>query len=144
MKKLLLPFTFLTVAGLMMSFALLGPSIEFDKKEHNFGNIPQGTPVTHEFTFTNTGDAPLILESVKASCGCTTPAWPKEPIAPGAEGVIKATFNAAAGGSFNKSITVKTNINDESVILKLRGVVDLTSKVDEPTESAPQFNPTKK
>lgn len=144
MKKLLTPFSFLAIAGIFMSFALLGPTINFVNTEHDFGNIPQGTPVTHEFAFTNEGDAPLILESVKASCGCTTPDWTKAPIAPGATGVIKATFNAAAGGAFNKSITVKTNISAESTILKLRGVVELTSKVDGNTETTPEFNPTKK
>ncbi|MFY0675408.1 MAG: DUF1573 domain-containing protein [Bacteroidia bacterium] len=123
MSKLIIPFM-LIGALFFASFNMLKPSIKFDKIEHDFGKIPQSEPVSCEFTFTNDGDAPLILTNVKASCGCTTPDWPQEPIMPGAQGVIKATYNAAAAGVFDKTITVFSNSSKPELILKLRGVVE--------------------
>lgn len=90
---------------------------------HDFGKIPQGKPVTNEFKFTNTGKAPLVLSQVSAGCGCTTPEWSKEPIAPGKVGTIKATFNAAAVGTFNKTVTVTANVEGGSTYLMLKGEV---------------------
>jgi hypothetical protein len=89
----------------------------------DFGKIPQGKPVTHEFKFTNTGKVPLVLSTVQASCGCTTPDYSKEPIPPGKTGTIKATFNAAAVGSFNKSVTVNANVEGGATYLVLKGEV---------------------
>ncbi len=74
--------------------------------EHNFGKIPQGKPVTHEFEIQNVGKEPLALENVQASCGCTTPTWSKEPIAPGKTAKIAVGYNAAAAGHFEKWITI--------------------------------------
>jgi archaellum component FlaG (FlaF/FlaG flagellin family) len=98
------------------------PQIKFEKTTHDFGSIPQGTPVTTTFTFKNTGKAPLVLSNVQASCGCTTPSYTKEPIAPGKTGTITATYNAASVGQFNKSITVTSNAG-EPVVLMLQGTV---------------------
>src|SRR6185503_14722042 len=61
----------------------------FEAQNFDFGKIPQGKPVTHEFTFTNNGKVPMVITNVQASCGCTTPAWSKEPILPGGTGFIK-------------------------------------------------------
>jgi len=117
-------YSTLVLASFMLaSFTYLYPSIKFDKKEHDFGSIPQGDPVKCDFVFTNDGDAPLILTEVKASCGCTTPKWPQEPIMPGQKGTITAEYNAAADGMFNKTISVYTNINSEIITLILRGNV---------------------
>lgn len=90
---------------------------------HDFGKIPQGKPVTHEFKFTNSGKTPLVLSQVSAGCGCTTPEWSKDPIPPGKTGTIKATFNAAAVGPFNKSVTVTANVEGGSTYLTLKGEV---------------------
>lgn len=128
MKKLLIP-AFLLGLVVFSAFTLTAPAIKFDKMEHDFGTIPQGTPVTCDFTFTNTGDATLFLTEVKASCGCTTPKWPQEPIMPGKTGVITAEYNAAADGTFDKTISVFTNINGDVITLRLRGTVEKTSKV---------------
>lgn len=81
-------------------------TIQLKESSFDFGRIPQGKPVTHVFKVTNTGSAPLVLEDVQASCGCTTPEWSKEPIAPGATAEIKVGYNAAAEGSFEKSINI--------------------------------------
>ncbi len=83
-----------------------GPKIEFVKTTHDFGENPQGKPVSTDFIFKNVGNAPLVLQNVKASCGCTTPYWPKEPIMPGQESKISAKYNMSKAGNFNKSITV--------------------------------------
>lgn len=82
--------------------------IKFEKLEHDFGNQPQGKPVTYEFEFTNISSSPVVLENVSASCGCTTPTWTKEPVMPSKKGSIKAQYNMAREGAFRKSITVTT------------------------------------
>ena len=100
------------------------PGIEFEKKTHDFGKIPQGKNAAYSFQFTNTGDAPLTLEDVKPSCGCTTPKWPRKPIRPGETADIKAVYDAGSSGRFQKSITVKTNVEDNSrVVLSIKGRV---------------------
>lgn len=98
----------------------------FDAQNFDFGKIKQGTPVTHEFKFTNTGKVPMIITNVQASCGCTTPDWSKEPVPAGGKGFIKATFNAAAPGAFNKAVTVTANIPNGSVQLFIKGEVTTT------------------
>src|SRR5579862_1369440 len=70
------------------------PIMKFEKDTHDFGKIKAGGVVNYEFKFTNTGKSPLIITSAQASCGCTTPVWPKEPIKPGENGSIKVTFNS--------------------------------------------------
>ena len=79
------------------------------EKEYNFGEIPQGKPVYHIFQFQNKGSVPLKLEDVHASCGCTTPEWSRDPVAPGATASIKVGYNAAAEGPFDKYITINYN-----------------------------------
>lgn len=81
-------------------------TIQLRERSYDFGRIPQGKPVTHVFMVANTGKEPLVLEDVQASCGCTTPEWSKEPIAPGASAEIKVGYNAASEGSFEKSINI--------------------------------------
>ena len=102
------------------------PKATFNKTTHNFGTIPQGTPVTTTFTVKNTGKAPLLISGVQASCGCTTPSYTKEPIAPGKTGTITATYNAAAIGDFNKTITITHNAG-EPIMLTLQGTVQQSS-----------------
>ncbi len=97
--------------------------ISFANSTHDFGAIPQGIPVTYVFSFKNTGKEPLVLTSVTPSCGCTTPEWPKEPVKPGTTATIKATFNAASVGAFNKAITVVSNAKTPSVVLTFKGEV---------------------
>jgi len=98
----------------------LGSKITFTKSEHNFGQQPVGKPVTYDFEFTNTGNKPLILTEVKASCGCTTPGWTKEPVMPGQKGTVKVQYNMARENSFRKSVTVKT-ADGEVITLYISG-----------------------
>ena len=95
----------------------------WESPTHDFGKIKQGVPVTHEFTFTNTGKTPLVITNVQASCGCTTPNWSKEPIPPGGTGFIKATYNAASMGGFNKTVTVMANVEGGFKQLSIKGEV---------------------
>jgi hypothetical protein len=90
---------------------------------HDFGKIKQGVPVTHEFKFTNSGKAPLIIVNAQPSCGCTTPDWTKTPVGPGESGFIKATFNAGVAGPFNKTVTVTANVEGGTVQLIIKGEV---------------------
>jgi hypothetical protein len=99
--------------------------ITFDKTEYDFGKIKEGTLANYEFVFTNTGKTALVLNNVQPSCGCTTPEWSKEPIMPGAKGVIKASFNSyGRPGTFQKYITVQSNAGNSEVSLTLKGVVE--------------------
>ncbi|MES2329329.1 MAG: DUF1573 domain-containing protein [Bacteroidota bacterium] len=97
--------------------------IKFKEAEntHDFGAIPQGTPVSYDFVFTNTGKAPLILNGAAPSCGCTVPEWPKEAIAPGKSGVIKVTYNAANPNTFDRTVSVTSNA--DPVVLHIKGDV---------------------
>ena len=122
MNRILL---FISLIAVTASVAMIAPSAQFDwtKTAHDFGRIQQGKPVTAEFKFTNKGQLPLIVNNAKGSCGCTGVTYPKEPVAPGATGTIKATYNAAALGAFNKSVTVESNAADGTTILYMKGQV---------------------
>jgi hypothetical protein len=102
------------------------------ESEFDFGKIPQGKPVTHVFQFTNTGDKPFALDNVQASCGCTTPEWNKETIAPGATASIKVGYNAATEGPFNKTVSITYNGTQTKQII-IKGDVWKT-----PVTSAPE------
>jgi hypothetical protein len=100
--------------------------------EYDFGKIPQGKPVTHVFSVTNSGKMPFKLDNVQASCGCTTPVWDKEKvIAPGTTSEITVGYNAAAEGPFTKPVTITYN-GTQSKVITIKGTVWKT-----PTESAP-------
>ena len=89
----------------------VGESLNLKESEFNFGKIPQGKPVTHTFEFINTGKTPFSLENVQASCGCTTPEWTKNSVAPGESSKIVVGFNAATEGPFEKPVTITYNGN---------------------------------
>ncbi len=86
------------------------PTIKFNEELHDFGTIKDGDVVEHVFTFVNEGEAPLIISDAKATCGCTVPEWPKQPIAVGATGEIKVRFNSKnKPGVQNKTVTLTAN-----------------------------------
>ncbi|WP_020533058.1 DUF1573 domain-containing protein [Flexithrix dorotheae] len=89
----------------------------------NLGKIPQGIPAEATFTFTNTGTSPIVISDVKPSCGCTATEWPKEPVMPGKSAVIKAKYNAASAGNFNKTVKVTANTTQSITTLTIRGEV---------------------
>ncbi|WP_102406891.1 DUF1573 domain-containing protein [Parabacteroides bouchesdurhonensis] len=93
---------------------------------HDFGDIKEANgKVSHTFQISNTGDAPLVITRVIASCGCTTPEWTKEPIAPGKTGDVKVTYDPnGRPGPFAKTISVYSNGKTGSYILTIRGNVE--------------------
>lgn len=100
------------------------PVLAFAEKEFNAGDITQGDKVTHVFKFKNDGTTPLVISNVQTTCGCTVPEWPKEPILPGAESQIKATFNSAGKmGMQNKVITIHSNAAEPTTRVTLKSNV---------------------
>jgi len=117
------------------------PAMKVVKESHDFGTIEEGTQASFTFDIKNIGDQPLIINNVQPSCGCTTPEWTKEPIAPGATGKIMATFNSQGRpGAFNKAVTVMNNTSEATRVLTIKGFVGPKSEnknytVDELTNS---------
>lgn len=116
---------FISVNAADLKASLSSPAdsatISFTETMHDYGDIKKGSEGTYIFTFKNTGNIPLVLTNVRSSCGCTTPAWPKEPIVPGETGEIKVKYNTNTLGSFHKTITVLSNA--QTVVLTIKGSV---------------------
>lgn len=125
MKQIIFIFMAILLATGMVS-AQSKAVISAEETSHDFGTIKEANgKVSHTFKISNTGDAPLVLTRVIASCGCTTPEWTKEPIAPGKSGDIKITYDPAnRPGPFAKTISVYSNGKTGSYILTIRGEVE--------------------
>ncbi|MCG8306093.1 MAG: DUF1573 domain-containing protein [Cytophagales bacterium] len=119
---------FLSLAFLFVFESLLAQKAKFDFEEEtfDFGSIKEENgSVSHKFVFSNVGDTPLIIQGVRASCGCTTPAWTKEPVPPGEQGFITAKYNPKnRPGSFRKSLTVTSNADPASKVIYIKGMVE--------------------
>ncbi|WP_339610648.1 DUF1573 domain-containing protein [uncultured Planktosalinus sp.] len=100
------------------------PVMTFDKTEHDFGRIAQGTNVEHLFTFTNTGEAPLIISDAKGSCGCTVPTFTKEPVAPGDTGEMLVKFNGSGQNQRTISVNVSTNTQKGTERVSIKAFVE--------------------
>lgn len=122
MKKILSTLCMALVAAATLAQQ---PVITFERDRHDFGEIrEEDGRVSTIFTFKNEGMAPLILSNVKASCGCTTPAWSKEPIEPGQTGSITVTYNAnGRPGRFEKTVTITSNATEPTTRVYIQGVV---------------------
>lgn len=122
MKKLMT-----TIAVVLSTVAMMAqnPVIQFERTEHDFGKINEADGrVTTIFKFENQGMSPLVLNNVRASCGCTTPKWTKEPIEPGQSGEITVTYNPnGRPGRFQKTITVTSNASEGTKKLYIKGEV---------------------
>ena len=101
------------------------PVITFEKTEHDFGKINEADGrVSVVFNFKNEGMAPLVLSNVRASCGCTTPTWTKEPIEPGQTGAITVTYNPnGRPGRFQKTVTITSNASEPTKKVYIKGEV---------------------
>ena len=100
------------------------PIIAFDTLAHNFGDIKEGDVPAFEFVFTNKGKSNLLISSVSATCGCTTPYWPKEIIKPGASDKIKVTYDSKGReGQFRKGVIVTANTYPSVTRLTISGTV---------------------
>ncbi|ESU29476.1 hypothetical protein FLJC2902T_08810 [Flavobacterium limnosediminis JC2902] len=100
-----------------------GPGMVFENETIDYGTINQNADGQREFVFTNNGDQPLIIKSAQGSCGCTVPEAPKEPIAPGAKGVIKVKYDTNRVGTFQKNVTITSNVSETPKLLTIKGDV---------------------
>ena len=127
MKKIALILSLIVVAPLV-ALTTVPPNrdaaaFSWEATTFDFGKIKQNTPVSHVFKFTNSGTTPLVISTVQASCGCTVTDYSREPIRPGAEGYVKATYDAAKPGAFSKTVVVNANAEEGYVKLTIRGEV---------------------
>ena len=97
--------------------------INFSETIFDYGDIPFNSDGKCEFEFQNVSDKPLVINTVKASCGCTNPEWPKKPVGPGKKGVISIDYNTKITGTFRKSITVYSNSENSPTMLFVKGNV---------------------
>ncbi|WP_375417654.1 DUF1573 domain-containing protein [uncultured Hymenobacter sp.] len=113
--------------------------LTFERDAHDFGKVPEGTMATHEFKFRNTGNQPIVIATVQASCGCTTPDWTKTPVLPGKSGMVRAVYSSAGRpGVFNKTVTITSNATEPSKVLTIKGAV-LTKDELRPTLTPAQL-----
>ena len=109
------------------------PVMTFAEAEFNFGDIKADTKVKHTFTFTNTGKSPLLIEDATASCGCTTPSWTKEPVAPGAKGKMEVQFDShGKHGIISKQVAVRANTQPSITTILIKGNVLNNGTTDNP------------
>jgi len=123
MKKLAL-----LTAAFVFSVAAMAQSkaddvAKFNTEKHDFGKVKQNNPATYYFEIKNVGNKPLVVENASASCGCTVPEKPKEPIMPGKSDKVKVVYNAAALGPINKEITIKFAGIDQPKVVRITGEV---------------------
>jgi uncharacterized protein DUF1573 len=145
MKRVLL-----AAAVLVFSVALNAQSknpdeiMKLNTEKHDFGKIPQGPPsADFYFEITNISNSPIVVESAQASCGCTTPEVPKEPIAPGATAKLKVSYNALNLGAFMKTVTIKLAGFDQTKVVQIVGEVMEKAKYDEYVKANPPATPVK-
>jgi hypothetical protein len=129
MKKLVAFMAMMFIAVLSMNAQVSTTtasqdSIVFASTVHDYGTIVQGADGSCEFVFVNKGKAPIVLNDVKASCGCTVPEWTRTPVAPGTKGSIKVTYNTNNVGAFTKTITVNSNAVNNPMVLVIKGSVN--------------------
>jgi len=124
MKKFFIIVAFLSVASYLYSQDAK-PILSFEKTTHDFGDIKEdGGSAVYTFNFTNTGKQPLVIHNVSASCGCTTPEFTRTPVQPGSKGFVKVTFDPRnRPGNINKTITVTSNAQSATDILRITGRV---------------------
>lgn len=120
------------------------PEISFDKLVHNYGTVAFGGDGVCTFKFTNTGKEPLILQQPQSSCGCTVPTWPKEPVLPGASDKIQVTYNTKKAGPINKTVTVRSNAKNNTVVLRITGKVEPNPAQQSPAKTTGEGTPVNK
>lgn len=134
--KIMKKFIALIAVALMACNMMAEEAAEmtFKEKTHNFGVVAQDTcVVTCTFTFTNTGNAPLVIHQAISSCGCTVPEYTMEPIAPGQTGTINVTYNGKTKrpGVWKKSITIHSNAKNTPVRIYIEGELIPSADIEE-------------
>ncbi len=125
MKKIVLVL-FVGLMGLGLTAQDTTAKIEFKSETVDYGEIAKGSDGIRVFEFTNTGSAPLIISKVSSSCGCTIPKKPEEPIMPGKTGEIQVKYDTNRVGPIRKAITVISNADTPTKVLKIKGEVQGT------------------
>ncbi len=127
MKKILLLCATFAIATISFSQTKTEEAVKYNAEKFDFGKIKQGVPAICFFEITNNTKKPLVIESATASCGCTVPEYPKEPVMPGKSAKIKVQYNAASVGIFNKDVYIKIAGIDAIKTLKITGEVEVTA-----------------
>lgn len=125
MKKLVL-LLFVGLIGFSLTAQDTTAKIEFKSETVDYGEITKGADGIRVFEFTNTGKAPLIISDVRSSCGCTIPKKPEDPIMPGKTGEIQVKYDTNRVGPIRKAITVISNADTPTKVLKIKGEVKAT------------------
>jgi hypothetical protein len=112
------------------------PKFKFETEVIDYGTIEHNADGNRVFKFTNAGKEPLIISNAVGSCGCTTPSWPKEPIKPGATAEIKVHYATDRIGQFEKTVTITSNADTPSKVIKIKGVVK-PDPTPAPTDATP-------
>jgi len=100
------------------------PAITFDKTEHDFGTITNGTPVSTTFSYTNTGKTHLVVSDIKATCGCTVPSnWSRAPLAPGESAQFTVDFNGKGANKVSKTVTLTANTQRGTETVKISAFI---------------------
>lgn len=121
MKSFLFILSFIAFGA--MAAKAQGPVMTFEVTTIDYGKIEKGADPLRHFKFTNTGNEPLIINSAKASCGCTVPTYPQEPIMPGESANIDVRYDTQRVGNFNKQVTLTTNEESSTHTLTIKGEV---------------------
>ena len=108
---------------LCATLSINSQEFKFDQETIDYGKIIKGSEGERTFVFTNVGDAPLIIQSIKSSCGCTVPKKPENPIMPGEKGEIKVSYETKRIGGFSKQITILSNAITAKKIVKIKGFI---------------------
>ena len=121
--KTILTILIVVLGGLSTLTAQNTAKFEFKSEVIDYGEIEKGADGLRVFEFTNTGTAPLVIESVYSSCGCTTPSWTKTPVAPGKSGKIEVKYNTSIVGPIRRTITIYSNAEENPKAIKIKGKV---------------------
>jgi opacity protein-like surface antigen len=116
------------------------PDMQFETEVIDYGTIEYGSNGVREFKFKNVGKQPLVISNAAGSCGCTTPEWPKEPIAAGQSQSIKVKYDTNRVGSFEKTVTITSNAKTPTKVLKIKGIVKPNPNAA-PTNTTPAPTP---
>lgn len=121
MKRTILSILLFLASSLMLQAQVeINTSIKFDKLQHDFGDVYEGDSAVHIFTFTNTGDKPLLISEIKSTCSCTATDWPKDAVAPGEKGEIRVSFSTKGkNGYYAKGVNVFSNAGESNMIIDI-------------------------
>ncbi|MDC1465468.1 DUF1573 domain-containing protein [Polaribacter sp.] len=109
---------------LFAGLSINSQEFKFEQETIDYGKIIKGSEGERTFVFTNIGDAPLMIQNIKSSCGCTVPKKPENPIMPGEKGEIKVSYDTKRVGGFSKSITITSNAKNAVKVIKIKGFVN--------------------